>query len=147
MIIDNESQSFVFPYQVSDGEPNMFFSSNTPNARIEYEEQPLDLIFDTGNVKSDLGSNFAQMFPEALSGLAEHENTRGGFGGVSKVKVVTLPKFDFNLSRQPITLYQTEVLKESAENRLFSGSLGADFVSSFKRLIINYENMFIRGEQ
>ena len=147
VIIDNESQSFVFPYQVSDGEPNMFFSSNTPNVRIEYEGQPLDLIFDTGNVKSDLGNNFAQMFPEALSGLAEHENTRGGFGGVSKVKVVTLPKFDFNLSGQPVTLYQTEVLKESAENRLFSGSLGADFVSSFKRLIINYENMFIRGEQ
>lgn len=147
VIIDNESKSFVFPYQISEGEPNMFLSSNTPNVRIEYEGQPFDLVFDTGNVKSDLGNSFAQMFPEALSGLEEHESSRGGFGGVSQVKAVTLPKFSFSLSGRPVTLHNTEVLKESAESQLFSGSLGADFVLSFKRLIINYENMFIRGEQ
>lgn len=146
VIIDNESKSYVFPYQISEGEPNMFLSSNTPNVRIEYEGQPFDLVFDTGNVKSDLGNSFAQMFPEALSGLAEHESSRGGFGGVSQVKAVTLPKFSFSLSGRPVTLHNTEVLKESAESQLFSGSLGADFVLSFKRLIINYENMFIRGE-
>lgn len=146
VIIDNESKSYVFPYQISEGEPNMFLSSNTPNVRIEYEGQPFDLVFDTGNVKSDLGNSFAQMFPEALSGLEEHESSRGGFGGVSQVKAVTLPKFSFSLSGRPVTLHNTEVLKESAESQLFSGSLGADFVLSFKRLIINYENMFIRGE-
>ena len=148
VIIDNESMSYVFPYEISDGEPNMFLSSNTPNVRIEYKGQPFELIFDTGNVKSDLGNKFAQMFPEALTGLDEHESSRGGFGGITQVKVVTLPKFGFNLSGQPVTLTNTEVvLEEPAESQLFSGSLGADFVLSFKRLTINYENMFIRGEQ
>lgn len=146
VIIDTESRLFVFPYQVSDGETNMFLTSNTPNVRIEYENQPIDLIFDTGNVKSDLGNKFAQMFPEALAGLAEHASSRGGFGGIAQVKAVTLPKFNFTLSGQPGTLHNTEVIKESAESQLFSGSLGADFVLSFKRLIINYKNMFIRGE-
>ena len=148
VIIDNESMSYVFPYQISDGEPNMFLSSNTPNVRIVYNGQPFELIFDTGNVKSDLGNKFAQMFPEALIGLKEHESSRGGFGGISQVKTVTLPKFSFCISGQPVTLNNTEVMIEkSAESQLFSGSLGADFVLSFKRLIINYENMFIRGEQ
>lgn len=59
VIIDNESESFVFPYQISDGEPNMFLSSNTPNVRIEYDGEAFDMIFDTGNVKSDLGNKFA----------------------------------------------------------------------------------------
>lgn len=48
-------------------------------------KQPFDLIFDTGNVKFDLGNKFAQMFPEVLSGLPEHESSRGGFGDVSLV--------------------------------------------------------------
>lgn len=146
VIINNESQSFIFPYQISNEEPNMFLSSNTPYVRIEYEGQPFDMIFDTGNVKSDLGIKFVQMYPDAISGLTEHESSRGGFGGVSQVKAVTLPTFSFCLSGQPVTLHHTEVLNESAENPLLSGTLGVDFVFYFKRLIINYANMFIRGE-
>ena len=63
------------------------------------------------------------------------------------MKTVTLPEFSFCLSGQHVSLRNTEVLKESSESQLFSGSLGADFVLSFKRLVINYENMFIRCEQ
>ena len=146
VIIDNESGAFVFPYQISDGAPNMFLSSNTPIVRIEYEGKPFDMVFDTGNVKSNLGNEFAQMFPEALSGLPEHESRFGGFGGVSKTKAVTLPEFCFSLSGQPVTLHDTEVWMESSGSQLFYSSLGADFVLAFKRLIINYKNMFVRGE-
>ena len=146
VIIDNESGAFVFPYQISDGAPNMFLSSNTPIIRIEYEGKPFDMVFDTGNVKSNLGNEFAQMFPEALSGLPEHESRFGGFGGVSKTEAVTLPEFVFSLSGQPVTLHDTEVWMESSGSQLFYSSLGADFVLVFKRLIINYKNMFVRGE-
>ena len=147
IIIDNASRSFIFPYRISDGESNMFLSGNTPQIRIEYDGTPFDIVFDTGNVKSRLGNVFARMFPEAVSELTEHQSRYGGFGGVSYAKVVTLPKFRFSCSGQPVTLHQTEVLKDSINGPLFSGSLGTDFVSSFKRLVINYEQMFIRGEQ
>ncbi len=147
VIIDNESGTFVFPYQISDGEPNMFLSSNTPKVRIEYEGQPFDMVFDTGNVKSNLGNEFVQMFPETLSGLPEHESSFGGFGGVSKTEAVTLPEFVFSLSGQPITLRDTEVwMGPSSGSQLFYSSLGADFILSFRRLVINYKNMFVRGE-
>lgn len=146
IIIDNESNSFIFPYQISNGAPNMFLSSNTPKVQIEYDAQPFNVIFDTGNVKSTLGNKFAQMFPEALSDLAEHTTKRGGFNGISQAKGVTLPEFRFVISEVPVTLYNTEVIKSNEKSQLFSGSLGADFVASFKRLTINYENMFIKGE-
>lgn len=147
IIIDNELGSFVFPHKPSDGESNMYLLSNTPQVRIKYGEQPFDIIFDTGNVKSDLGNKFAKMFPDAIAGLNEHTTTRGGFGGISQSQAVTLHEFRFNMADTILTLYDTEVVKytESA-NRLFSGSLGADFVLSLKRLIISYENMFVRGE-
>lgn len=146
IVIDNELKSFVFPYQISNGEPNMFLSSNTPHVRIEYGTQPFDLIFDTGNVKSTLGNKFVQMFPEALSGLAEHSARKGGFGGISQAKGVTLPEFRFVVSEVPVTLYNTVVIRSDEKKQLFSGSLGADFVVLFKRLTINYESMFIKGE-
>ena len=147
IIIDNEADMFVFPQKLSDGEPNMYLSSNTPQVRINYNGQPFDLIFDTGNVKSDLGNKFAKAFPDAIEGLAAHTTSRGGFGGISQIKAVTLPIFCFEAAGSTITLHDTEVIKNTeSDNQLFSGSLGADFVLSFKRLVINYQDMYIRGE-
>ena len=148
IIIDNEAGRFVFPQKTSDGEPNMYLSSNTPQVRISYSGHPFDLIFDTGNVKSDLGNKFAETFPDAIEGLAEQTTSRGGFGGISQTKAVVLPEFRFEVAGSTVKLYNTEVVKNTESgSQLFSGSLGADFVLSFKRLVINYQNMFIRGEK
>ena len=148
IIIDNEAGRFIFPQEISDGEPNMYLSSNTPQVRISYNGYPLDLIFDTGNVKSDLGNKFAETFPDAIEGLTEQTTSRGGFGGISQTKAVVLPEFRFEVAGSTVTLYNTEVIKNTESgSQLFSGSLGADFVLSFKRLVINYQSMFIRGEK
>lgn len=147
IIIDNEASKFVFPQKLSEGEPNMYLSSNTPQVRICYNGQPFDLIFDTGNVKTDLGNKFAITFPDAIEGLAEQTTSRGGFGGISQTKAVTLPRFCFEAAGSTVTLHDTEVIKNTDFNsQLFSGSLGVDFVLAFKRLVINYQNMFICGE-
>ena len=148
IIIDNEAGRFIFPQKISDGEPNMYLSPNTPQVRISYNGHPLDLIFDTGNVKSYLGNKFAETFPDAIEGLAEQTTSRGGFGGISQTKAVILPEFRFEVAGSTVTLYNTEVFKNTESgSRLFSSSLGADFVLSFKRLAINYQSMFIRGEK
>lgn len=148
IIIDNEAGRFIFPQEISDGEPNMYLSSNTPQVRISYDGHPLDLIFDTGNVKSDLGNKFAETFPDAIEGLTEQTTSRGGFGGISQTKAVVLPEFRFEVAGSTVTLYNTEVIKNTESgSQLFSGSLGTDFVLSFKRLVINYQSMFIRGEK
>ena len=148
IIIDNEAGRFVFPQKASDGEPNMYLSSNTPQVRINYNGHPFDLIFDTGNVKSDLGNKFAETFPDAIEGLAEQTTSRGGFGGISQTKAVVLPEFRFEVAGSTVTLYNTDVIKNTESgSQLFSGSLGADFVLSFKRIVINYQNMFIRGDK
>ena len=87
------------------------------------------------------------MFPDAIEGLSEQTTSRGGFGGILQTRVVVLPEFRFEAAGSTVTLYDTEVIKtaESAIQLSF-GSLGADFALSFKRLAINYQNMFVRGE-
>ncbi|WP_300705289.1 aspartyl protease family protein [uncultured Alistipes sp.] len=148
IIIDNESQEFIFPAEISAKESNMYLESNTPHVRIQYQGVPFDITFDTGNVKTDLGAAFLAMFPDAISGLSEQSSQRGGFGGISKTTTVTLPEFNCTLAGVPVTLHDTEVIIPDSDNQsqLFHGALGADFVLSFKRFTINYQNMFVEGE-
>lgn len=142
IIIDNKSGSFIFPCQLSNGETNMYLSSNIPNLQIEYNGKAFDLIFDTGNAKSSLGTKFAQLFPKLLSGLPEHSVRLGGFAGIYQSKTVVLPRFHFQLSGTPITLHDIDVSKESNKDQF--GSLGTDFIMSFKQVTINYDSMFVR---
>ena len=60
---------------------------------------------------------------------------------------MTLPEFCFSLSGTPVTLYGTEVIGTDGDSQLLSGSLGADMVLSFRRLTINYDNMYVRGDR
>lgn len=147
IVIDVEAGEFVFPAAISSGEPNMCLASNMSYVRIQYDGEPFDIHFDTGNVHSDLGADFAQRFPETVVGLPETNVRRGGFGGLTELRAVTLPEFTFRLDGVPVTLYDTDVCATDNTLTFYAGSLGADFVLAFRRLTINYERMFLRGEQ
>ena len=148
VVIDNESGVFRFPAQPSDGEPDMYLSGNIPRVRIEYGGKPFEMVFDTGNVKSSLDGAFAQRFPDAVAGLERHATRHGGFGGIEEFEAVTLPEFRFLVAGRDVMLHDTEVVYDGAGTAtlLTVGSLGADFVRSFRRLTISYRQMFIRGE-
>ena len=124
----------------------MYLSSNTPKVRIFYQHQPIDITLDSGNVKSDLGAWFKARFPETIPHDAQEQPLkRGGFGGMESFTGYVLPEITFQLGETPFTLRQVEVVKET-DNRLASGSLGADFLQSFKRITISYGKMFVKGE-
>ena len=148
VVVDNEAGVFRFPAQPSDGEPDMYLSGNIPRVRIEYDGEPFEMVFDTGNVKSSLDSGFAQRFPDAVAGLARHKTRHGGFGGIEEVQAVTVFAVRIRGARRDITPPDTEVTCRGGEGHplLTVGSLGADFVRSFRRLTISYERMFLRGE-
>lgn len=61
---------------------------------------------------------------------------------------MTLSEFRIRAAGRDITLHDTEVICDGAkgDTLLTVGSLGADFIRSFRRLTINYERMFLRGE-
>lgn len=148
VVVDNETGVFRFPALPSDGEPDMYLSGNIPRVRIEYDGEPFEMVFDTGNVKSSLDSGFAQRFPDAVAGLARHKTRHGGFGGIEEFEAVTLSEFRIRAAGRDITLHDTEVICDGAkgDTLLTVGSLGADFIRSFRRLTINCERMFLRGE-
>lgn len=142
VVIDNESRTFLFPYKISAGPSNMYISSNIPQIRVEIQGKPNVITFDTGNVKSTLAGLFIQQYPELVSGLEKRTTFCGGFGGIKPREVYTLPEFSLRLFDQSVTLRQTDVDLSCGG----FGSLGTDFVLAFKRLTINYESMYVRGE-
>ena len=146
--VDNGAGVFRFPAQPSDGEPNMYLSGNIPRVRIEDGGEPFEMVFDTGNVKSNLDGAFALRFPDAVAGLERHATRHGGFGGIEEFEAVTLPEFRFLVAGCDVMLHDTEVVYDGADTAtlLTVGSLGSDFVRSFRRLTISYRQMFIRGE-
>lgn len=147
VVIDTEAGQFVFPHEISGGDPNLCLSPNTPSARIEYGGMPFDIAFNTGSARSDLGIGFARAFPDAVAGLEEHEATRDGYGITVTVGAVTIPEFRFRVGDTEAVLPDVEAVTRSTVGSLAGkGMLGADFVLSFRRLTINYDNMFIRGE-
>ena len=95
IIINNETGRFIFPQKASDGKANMFLSSNTPHVRISYNGQPFDLIFDTGNIKSNLGSKFAKTFTDTIEGLTKQASSLGGTN-TSEVGEFRIISLDFN---------------------------------------------------
>lgn len=146
--LDNESGEVLFPVESVRRVPNLYFVSNQPRVRITCGGEPLDLVFDTGNVKSDLGTAFARQFPAAVACHRAHAVQRGGFGGMVTGRGVTLPTFAFELSDTPVELRGTEVVLDmsTATQNFATGSLGADFVLYFKRLTIDYRSMALDGE-
>ena len=147
IILDFENRCLTFPEKPSEEESNMYLSSNTPKVRIFYQHQPIDITLDSGNVKSDLGAWFKARFPETIPHDAQEQPLkRGGFGGIESFTGYVLPEITFQLGETPFTLRQVEVVKET-DNRLASGSLGADFLQSFKRITISYGKMFVKGER
>ena len=146
IILDFENRCFTFPEKPSEEETNMYLSSNTPKVRIFYQHQPIDITLDSGNVKSDLGAWFKERFPEAIPQDAQVQPLkRGGFGGIESFTGYVLPEITFQLGETPFTLRQVEVVNDT-ENRLAAGSLGTDFLQTFKRVTINYDKMFVKGE-
>ena len=147
IVLDFEHRCFIFPERQSEAEPNMYLSSNTPKVRIYYQHQPIDTTLDSGNVKSHLGTWFKERFPEAIPHDAQEQPLkRGGFGGIETLTGYILPEITFHLGTTPFTLHQAEVVKE-ANSRWSVGSLGTDFLQAFKRVTINYEKMFVKGER
>lgn len=147
IVLDVEKGMFVFPAAVGTGTPNMVLASNVPYVRIRYDGEPFDLLFDSGNVKTDLGTDFARSFPKAVAGLPECHIQRGGFGGMVDLRAVTLPEWTFTLAGVSVTLHDTDVYETDQTLSFYSGSLGCDCILAFRRLTLNYAHMYLRGER
>lgn len=144
IVIDSREGRFVFPAQRRQCGVNMALSSNVPVLKVECLSKEWTMVFDSGNVKSDLGAEFAEAFPDLVAGLERHPVRRGGFGGVAQGEAVTLDSLAVGVHGTDVVLEDVDVVVGVPEGlRLFGGSLGADFVTGAGRMTLSYDGMFV----
>ena len=129
---------------------NLMFSNRQLYLKAYSKKEKLLLHFDTGNVKSDLYDTYYQKYKKEIHKKGKKkEARRGGYGGILNLDAYEMPKISFTVGNATFALSNVEVLldkgivMQSAED----GSLGMDFITLFKKVIINLEDMFLEVEK
>lgn len=126
------------------------FSNGQPYLKAYSNAEKLLLHFDCGNVKTDLYNSYYKKHKEELDKTGDKKTTRrGGYGGILFVDSYQFPKFPLTVGDYNFELTNVEVLLE--EGHTFEdkedGSLGMDFFVKFKKVIINFDDMFVKVEK
>ncbi|MCL1937317.1 MAG: retroviral-like aspartic protease family protein [Candidatus Azobacteroides sp.] len=129
---------------------NLMLAYGQPYLQAYSNKEKLLLHFDTGNVKTDL---YAVYYEKHKKEFEEEGNKktvcRGGYGGTVFVDSYQISKFPLIVGNCGFELTHVDVLldKTLSFQRHEDGSLGMDFISLFKKVIINFDNMFIKAEK
>jgi len=122
----------------------MLLDATSPRLKAYSNGEKLLFIFDTGNVKTDLSHTYYERHKEYLDKSGTKKTVRrGGFGGLYYYDAYQLPKLPLIVGDCNFELINVEVILD--ENEV--GNLGMDFITSFKKVIINFDDMFVKAEK
>jgi len=147
-----EEQKIIFPIQGTElpsfGRNLMFWNSASPYLRMYSNEEKLLFLFDTGNVKTDLFIVYYEKHKENLDKTATKRTVRkGGFSGLGFLEAYQLAKLPLTIGNRSFELTNVDVeLNDVIPKYNEDGLLGMDFITSFKRVIINFDDMFVKVE-
>lgn len=124
------------------------------NDRITYLEafsknQRLIMLFDTGNVRGDLFRPYYDKNEEYVNNNSRKDTIRsGGFGGVRSHEVLVLDSIPLQIGN---TVFDLKHVAVNPGNAMFmqtgeDGALGMDFVRTFRKITISFDNMFTEVE-
>lgn len=127
--------------------PNMMIDSNQLYVEGYNNDEKLLLHFDTGGSKSELHSAYYAKHKEDVErdGVLEVSG-RGGEGGIMRVEAYQLKHFNVRVGDCETELKDIDVLTDkyhTMQNKE-DGSLGMDFITACKEVIINTNKMFVK---
>ncbi|MFP5437754.1 MAG: retropepsin-like aspartic protease [Bacteroidia bacterium] len=101
--------------------------------------------FDTGAANTMLYPKYYNAHPEAYSGLKLREFQSGSVGGIVK-RSGYLVTFNTMINNKKVTVDNVDLYAEDTnpQSAVFYGNLGQDLFSNFKKITINFRQMFIK---
>lgn len=148
-----EEKKMIFPVKKTKSPLsgyNLLLSNGQPYLKANSNMETLLFHFDTGNVKTDLHNIYYEKHKVELDKTGNKNNVRmGGYGGIRLVDSYQIPKFpltvgncNFELTDVDVLLDKTLLLQGNED-----GSLGMDFITLFKKVIISFDGMFVEVEK
>jgi len=148
-----EEKKIVFPTKKTEFpayERNLIFINGQPYLKVFSNTNALIFHFDTGNVKTDLFKVYYEKYKKEIKQSGNKNKVRrGGFGGIRFIDSYQIPKFPLTVGICNFELTDVDVL---LDNRYIyqgneDGSLGMDFYTMFRKVIINFDDMFVKVEK
>lgn len=113
------------------------------------DRQLLTMVFDTGATSTSFSPSYFEAHRERIEAEGEGRQMGiGGFGGTQLGYGYILPHMRLRLGEKECELENVRVFSDltSRVEGSADGTLGADFILSCERVVINFEEMFVRAE-
>jgi len=136
--------------------PQLQTSSNLHNFALDGPDPVISLLSgkDTLSCNFDLGAGntdlYYAFFEKYKSKIVKEGHTKtihlGGAGGILEKKVYVLPSLELSLGNKKVILDSVDIFTEKiSPGEKMYGNIGNDFASQFNELIINFDQMYIKG--
>ena len=149
-----DSRTIRFPhiqtFPPASGRNLMLRGNILPCINLQSDNNDLFFIFDTGNVKTTLTKAYYDRNQQQTEIVGIKDTMRsGGIGGLVYSETFRLPRFPLKVGDSEIVLENIHVVTDNSEASESGedGNLGMDFITSFKKVIINLDKMFVAGEK
>ncbi len=148
-----KENKIVFPQQETtdpDFSPNMLMKDGRHQyIQIQSGVQQMLMHFDLGSSNTDLSQKYFTLNKQLVNESGVRDSlASGGLGGMVKQEVYKIPSFEFELADTPFCIQDVPVNTQAVsliDNEY--GILGLDFFSDCKKVIVNYNKMFVAVEK
>lgn len=145
-IILSEDEIFIPAKSEESAYQNLAMNEFTPIVETIINSDTLLFSFDTGANKTAIYSKYYDDNKEFIDkNYEEEEFNVGGAGGVVKITGFMLKDMNFQIGNGKALLDEVSLYKKKIkdDNEYLYGNLGNDFIKQFKKMVINFEHMFV----
>lgn len=112
-------------------------------------DERLVMLFDTGDSYTHLNDKYYNMHKEFVdtNGI-KSSKISGGIGGVERISYNRLPSFPFRIGDKHFEIKNISVgdNPKASSQQVGEGALGMAFISTFNKVTISFDNMFVDME-
>ncbi len=124
--------------------PSLCFDGADPVALVEFERQPLPVIFDTGDEVTEIWPPFAKRFSEVVNASGKTTTkVEKGFGGKSQVPEKVIPEMTLRVGGFDAYVHPAHVLlgETTPNSRWYFGRLGLDVLNLAHQVTIDFQSL------
>lgn len=128
---------------------NIIFEQNIPHIEAtDSNGNKLKFILDTGHSGADLTDLWASKNMETINILPTETQNTWGHGGIVQHKIVKVPECTLTIGEGFITFrgISAVIPTEDSATTSYDGNLGMGLLKQFKKVIFNFEDMFVTLE-
>jgi predicted aspartyl protease len=132
------------PVSADTHRPSLCFDGNTPVTQLQFENQNLTFVLDTGATNTDLFPPFAAAFPELIRGARKTDSYKmEGVGSSKEMNAAIVDSVRLVVGGYPVVLKPANVLltPTGEASKFFQGNLGIDLLQQAHKVIFDFKAM------